>query len=64
MGELGVVPPEFAEKLAPLAGLRNILVHEYLEVEWREVYKNLQRLEDMAKFAEYVRHWLKKGAGS
>jgi uncharacterized protein YutE (UPF0331/DUF86 family) len=62
MGELGVVPPEFAEKLAPLAGFRNILVHAYLEVEWREVYKNLQQLEDMAKFAEYVRCWLKNNA--
>jgi uncharacterized protein YutE (UPF0331/DUF86 family) len=33
MGELGVLPVDFARHLAPLAGFRNILVHEYLEVE-------------------------------
>ena len=38
LGELGVLPPEFAAHLAPLAGFRNILVHEYLEVDWLEVY--------------------------
>ncbi len=30
MGELGVPPPEFAANLAPIAGFRNILIHEYL----------------------------------
>jgi uncharacterized protein YutE (UPF0331/DUF86 family) len=43
-----------------LAGFRNILVHEYLEVDWQEVYRNLQQLEDLARFAEAVRGWLKK----
>src|SRR5512135_2026304 len=33
LGEVGVLPPEFARHLAPLAGFRNILVHEYLEVD-------------------------------
>ncbi|MBM4430746.1 MAG: DUF86 domain-containing protein, partial [Chloroflexi bacterium] len=34
MGELGVLPPEFARQLAPLAGFRNLLVHEYLLLDW------------------------------
>jgi uncharacterized protein YutE (UPF0331/DUF86 family) len=38
LGELGVLPPDFAAHLAPLAGFRNILVHEYLAVDWQEVY--------------------------
>ena len=59
LGELGVLPADFAERLAPIAGFRNILVHEYLTVNWDEVYGNLQRLDDLYQFAEYVRNWLR-----
>lgn len=58
LGELGVLPPDFARNLAPLAGFRNILVHEYVGIDWDEVYKNLQNLEDMTRFADLIRHWL------
>ena len=27
-GELGVLPPDFARSLAPIAGFRNVLVHQ------------------------------------
>ena len=60
LGELGVLPPDFAAHLAPLAGFRNILVHEYLEVDWQEVYRNLQQIGDLAQFAEMVREWLRQ----
>ena len=59
MGELRVLPPEFARKLAPIAGFRNILVHEYIGVDWDEVYSNLQKTHDLVQFAEYIREWLK-----
>lgn len=60
LGELRVLPPDFAAHLAPLAGFRNILVHEYLEVDWQEVYRNLQQISDLSKFAELVREWLRR----
>jgi uncharacterized protein YutE (UPF0331/DUF86 family) len=60
LGELAVLPPDFAAHLAPLAGFRNILVHEYLEVDWQEVYRNLQQISDLSKFAELVREWLRR----
>lgn len=60
LGELGVLAPEFAAHLAPLAGFRNILVHEYLQVDWDEVYKNLQQIDDLARFGEAVRLWLRQ----
>lgn len=60
LGELAVLPPDFAAHLAPLAGFRNILVHEYLEVDWGEVYRNLQQISDLSKFAELVREWLRR----
>jgi uncharacterized protein YutE (UPF0331/DUF86 family) len=59
LGELNVLPADFAERLAPLAGFRNILVHEYLTVDWDEVYRNLQRLDALYQFAEHVRNWLR-----
>jgi len=59
MSELGVLPSKFARKLAPIAGLRNILVHEYLGLDWDEVYSNLQKISDLVKFAGYIREWLK-----
>jgi uncharacterized protein YutE (UPF0331/DUF86 family) len=60
MGELGVLPADFARYLAPRAGFRNILVHEYLSLDWDEVYRALHRLEDLERFAELVRRWLRR----
>jgi uncharacterized protein YutE (UPF0331/DUF86 family) len=59
MGEMGVIPADFAQSLAPIGGFRNILVHEYLELNWDLVYANLQRLDDLRQFRDYVLRWLK-----
>lgn len=37
----------FAQKFAPIAGFRNILIHEYLDIDWDEVYKNLQKMDQI-----------------
>lgn len=60
MGELGVLPPDFAIQLAPIAGFRNILIHEYLLIDWDEVYHNLQNLDDLHQFVAYIRAWLQQ----
>jgi uncharacterized protein YutE (UPF0331/DUF86 family) len=31
IGQKGVIPLSFARKISPMAGLRNILVHEYIK---------------------------------
>jgi uncharacterized protein YutE (UPF0331/DUF86 family) len=62
LGEAGILPTEFARRLAPLAGFRNILVHEYLDISWDEVYQNLQQLDDLYSFAQHVQTWLKEQA--
>lgn len=59
LGKVGVLPREFAQSLAPIAGFRNILVHEYLEIDWNEVLRNLQRLGDLYNFPQHVKTWLK-----
>jgi uncharacterized protein YutE (UPF0331/DUF86 family) len=46
LGELAVLPPDFAAHLAPLAGFRNILVHEYFRSRLAgSVLGNLQQIE-------------------
>jgi uncharacterized protein YutE (UPF0331/DUF86 family) len=63
IGELGVLPTDLAERLAPIAGFRNILIHEYLAVDWDEVYANLVSLDGLARFAALVRAWLRERDG-
>ena len=58
LGEIGVLPAEFARRFAPIAGFRNILVHEYLDLDWDEIYANLQALDDLYVFAKRVRRWM------
>ena len=58
LSEIGVLPIDFAKRIAPLAGLRNILVHEYLGIDWNHVYRNLQNIQNMVDFSEYIRAWL------
>ena len=58
LGDLGILPADFARRLAPIAGFRNILVHEYLQVDWDEVYDHLQQLDDVERFAAPVTQWL------
>lgn len=60
LGESGILPDEFAYHFAPLAGFRNILVHEYTKIDLAEVYRHLQEdLSDFEKFAGYIIEYLK-----
>jgi uncharacterized protein YutE (UPF0331/DUF86 family) len=60
MGELNILPSEFARNLAPIAGFRNILVHQYISVNWDIVYRNLKQIDDLKKFGDLIRDWLNK----
>jgi uncharacterized protein YutE (UPF0331/DUF86 family) len=51
---------ESMHKIAPLAGFRNILIHEYLEIDWGIVFEHLQALDDLAIFIDHIKQWLKK----
>lgn len=60
LGKHRIIPEDFAKKIRGMAGFRNILVHEYLEVEANEVYKCLQSgLDDFLNFVKYVKNYLK-----
>jgi uncharacterized protein YutE (UPF0331/DUF86 family) len=60
LGQMKVLPIDFSKKIATMAGFRNILVHEYVGIDWDEVYRNLQSLSDLYEFAEFVRGWMKR----
>jgi uncharacterized protein YutE (UPF0331/DUF86 family) len=59
LGNIQVLPPVFARKIAPLAGFRNILVHEYIGLDWDLVYDHLESLQGFYQFEEYIKKWIK-----
>lgn len=55
---LGVVPANLAERLAGAVRLRNLLVHEYLEVDHGRLFDELGWIEDAVGFAQHVDRWI------
>ncbi len=47
LGELGILPPDFASELASSTGMRNRIVHEYDKIENRIVFESIPKLLDM-----------------
>jgi uncharacterized protein YutE (UPF0331/DUF86 family) len=61
LGQEGVLPSAFAERLAPVAGFRNILVHEYLAVDPAKVYDILMHgRADLEEFAQRIIEYLER----
>ena len=48
-----IIPRALAQKLTAMAGFRNILVHEYLEIDRRKVYSTLKK--DLGDFENFIR---------
>ena len=59
LAELGALPREFASKLRPVAGFRNVLVHGYLQVDLSIVEQALkQKLGELEAFASHIEAFL------
>jgi uncharacterized protein YutE (UPF0331/DUF86 family) len=55
LGHASILPPELVARLAGIAGLRNILVHDYLAVDHGLLFDNLiAGLPDFEAFASAV----------
>ena len=55
LGQEGLLSNELAERLVPLVGLRNILVHDYLEIDREKLYDALHNeLDDFEEFATHI----------
>jgi len=51
LGEKGVLPSDFARKLAPIVGVRNRLVHQYEKIDKELFLKNLR--DNFSQFETY-----------
>ena len=61
LGERNILPPEFAQSIRGMVGLRNILVHEYARLNIKTIYDILQnQLEDFHKFTQHINQFLNR----
>jgi uncharacterized protein YutE (UPF0331/DUF86 family) len=58
MGEIGVIEAQLAASLVGMAGFRNVLAHEYEDVDWDVVWSAFGRLDELRAFDQQVRAWL------
>lgn len=58
--DLNVYPKEFADKIARSVGLRNILVHQYSDLNEQIFYTSIKDcLADYEKYCEYILEFIK-----
>lgn len=56
-----IIPDALVSNLTSMAGQRNILVHEYLEVERDRIYQTInENLIDIVKFVQAIQKFLDK----
>lgn len=61
LAELGVYPKEFAEKIAPSAGLRNALVHDYNNIDPQLLEKSIgEAIKEFNEYAGYILAYIEK----
>ena len=57
--EVGALPADLAARIAPSAGLRNILVHQYLDADLAIVAESVgQAIADYSAYVREVATWL------
>jgi uncharacterized protein YutE (UPF0331/DUF86 family) len=52
LGEAKILPAEFVEKFSPVAGMRNIVVHDYEKVDVEKMINDIKK--DIGQFGEYA----------
>lgn len=48
------MPPDLVEQLTPLPGFRNILIHEYVDLDFGRVLEALDNLDPIERFLKAV----------
>lgn len=63
-GEHGILPKEFANRIAPVTGVRNILVHQYEKLDKETFLRNLRRhFSDFEDYESYIVGYLERDKG-
>lgn len=57
LGEYEIVPEKLAEENTEMAGFRNVVVHDYEDIDMERVYKSLQ--EAPKTFEKFSKHYSK-----
>lgn len=57
LGKQRIVSASTAEAVARAVGFRNVLVHEYIDIDDEQVRDNLQRLDDLETFVAQIAAW-------
>lgn len=58
LAQAGVVAPDLAARLRLAAGLRNLLVHAYLDIDPGRLWEHLEHLDDLVEFARQITEYL------
>lgn len=58
LGEHGVIEPDVAVSVARAVGFRNVLVHQYAQVDNEIVTDSLQQLDLLRSFVSQVSAWI------
>jgi uncharacterized protein YutE (UPF0331/DUF86 family) len=54
LGKFDLIDEKLQERLVAMAGLRNILVHEYVAADIKQLLEFLEHLDDFAAFANAI----------
>lgn len=58
LGRRGVLSEDLADRLRSATGFRNLLVHQYADIDDDRVVDNLSLLSDFEAFTRQVAAWL------
>ena len=65
LSSLGIVPPEFAERISRSAVFRNAIVHEYNNVDHELVFATVgEAVADYAEYCQRILEFLERTAGN
>ncbi len=62
LGELEAFPHDLVEQLVRLPGFRNVLIHEYVELDLARVIEAVQNLEPVDRFVKIVAGLIEAGS--
>ena len=61
LGRHGILPQDFAQEVASMSGLRNVIVHRYMTVDDELIYQFLQRcVTDFETFSQHIVTYLQE----
>jgi len=61
LNEAGIIPDDFTRTMRAMAGLRNLLVHLYWEVDDEMIYEGIRsELDDFETFVAYIMEFIEK----